>query len=148
MAKIRKYKLTWKASDSEMVAGYKLYWSVGMEIGYDSQFIDAGNVTEMELPDEAALANGPVIFGLTAIDNEGNESDMITLAESFQLIVPKAPAALAMNRTDEFKLLDSKPVSEANDGQKATDDPLADAIDSHESQKIARMKYYDDVGYR
>lgn len=62
MAKIRRFKLAWNASDSDTVAGYKLYWSEGLTIGYDSQSIDVGNVRETHLPD------GPILFGATAID--------------------------------------------------------------------------------
>ena len=148
MAKIRKYRLSWKASASDTVTGYKLYWSKGMEIGYDCQFIDVGNVTEMELPDETALAGGPVMFGVTAIDKDGNESDMTTIEEPYQLIVPKTPAGLTMTLSDEFNLLESRPEPKSDNDQIATDDPLADAIEFHEAKKPARVKYYDDVGYR
>ena len=148
MAKIRKYKLCWNASDSETVIGYKLYWSEGMEIDYDSQFIDVGSVTEVALPDDVALADGPVMFGVTAIDKDGNESDMATIEEPYQLDVPNAPAVLTMTHSNEFKLLDSKAERKTDGTKESSDDPLADAIESDDPKKPVRIKYYDDVGYR
>lgn len=147
MAKIRKRKLSWTASNSDTVTGYKLYWSEGTDIGYDSEFIDVGNATEIDLPDEVALPDGPILFGVTAIDKDGNESDMTTLAEPFQLHIPQAPASLSLTHTEAFKVLDSQ---QATDSMRAeiNDDPLADAIESHEAKKPVRLKYYDDVGYR
>ncbi|WP_372681106.1 hypothetical protein [Desulfosarcina sp.] len=83
MAKIRKSKLSWKASESENVVGYKLYWSKAAKVGYDSKSIKVGNVTKIALPDDVTLPDGPVMFGVTAIDNDGNESDMTTTPEPF-----------------------------------------------------------------
>jgi len=147
MAKIRKLKLSWNASDSDTVTGYRLYWSEGSDIGYDSEFIDVGNATEIDLPDAVALPDGPILFGVTAIGKDGNESDMTTLAEPFQLHIPQAPASLSLRHTEAFKVLDSQ---QATDSMKEeiNDDPLADAIESHEAKKPVRLKYYDDVGYR
>jgi len=108
MAKIHRYKWCWNASESETVIGYKLYWSAGMEISYDSQFTTVGNVTEVELPDRVAFADGPVLFGITAIDEDGNESDMATIEEPYQVDVPNDPAGFTMTHSDAFKLLDSK----------------------------------------
>ena len=147
MAKIRKFKLAWNASDSDTVAGYKLYWSKGTTIGYDSQFIDVGNVTETDLPDAVALPDGPILFGVTAIDKDGNESDMTTLTEPFQLHIPQAPAGLSLTHTEAFKVLASQKSTESAQGE-TDEDPLADAIESHEAKKPVKLKYYDDVGYR
>lgn len=147
MAKIRKFKLAWNASDSDTVAGYKLYWSEGPTIGYDSQAIDVGNVTEIDLPDGVTLPDGPVLFGVTAIDKDGNESDMTVLTKPFQLHIPQAPARLSLTHTEDFKVLASQKATES--AQEETDeDPLADAIESHEAKKPVKLKYYDDVGYR
>ena len=148
MAKIRKYKLCWNASESETVVGYKLYWSEGMEVDYGCPSIDVGKITEIELPDDVALADGPVMFGVTAIDKEGNESDMATIEEPYQLNVPNAPAVFTMTHSDEFKLLDSKADPKTDGTKESSDDPLADAIESDEPKKPVRIKYYDDVGYR
>ncbi|WP_319522335.1 hypothetical protein [uncultured Desulfosarcina sp.] len=147
MAKIRKFKLAWNASDSDTVAGYKLYWSEGTDIGYDSHFINVGNVTEIDLPDEVSLPDGPILFGVTAIDKDGNESDMTTLAEPFQVNIPQAPVGLSLTHTENFKVLGSQKTTESAQ-EDVDEDPLADAIESHEAKKPVRLKYYDDVGYR
>jgi hypothetical protein len=156
MAKIRKYKLSWEASDSATVIGYKLYWSKGADVSYDSRFIKVGNVTEITLPDDVTLSDGPVMFGVTAIDKDGNESDMASLAEPYHLHVPKAPGGVFFKPSDEFKLVDATPPQphelhhvdlirpDANDSE----DPLARAIEGNGHSQSAKVKYYDDVGYR
>jgi len=156
MAKIRKCKLSWEASDSENVIGYKLYWSKAAEVSYDSKYIKVGNVTEIALPDDVTLSDGPVMFGVTAIDKDGNESDMTTIPEPYQLLVPKAPVGLALKPLDDYKLVDStKPESNQLDNaadispeQNDNEESLAQAIETNDFGQPARMKYYDDVGYR
>ncbi len=156
MAKIRKCKLSWQASDSENVIGYKLYWSKAAEVGYDSKSIKVGNVTEITLPDDVTLSDGLVMFGVTAIDKDGNESDMTTIPEPYQLHIPKAPAGLSLKPLDDYKLVDSTTpepgalpkVTVISPELNENDDSLAQAIETNGHHQPARMKYYDDVGYR
>jgi len=147
MAKIRKLKLAWNASDSDTVTGYKLYWSEGPEIGYDSEFIDVGNVTEIDLPDELALPDRSILFGVTAIDRNGNESDMAMLSKPYQLHVPQAPSSLSLTHSEAFKVLEPQQAAEPA-GEELDEDSLAHAIEAHEAKKAVKLKYYDDVGYR
>lgn len=102
MAIIRNFTLSWKASGSSNIIGYRLYWDYGTRITYDSPYIQVGNVTETELPDDVSLFKGPVLFGVTAIDTKGNESDLAVIAEPFQLHVPKAPPSLSIEPGDGF----------------------------------------------
>ena len=105
MAKIKRRKLKWIASDSSQVVGYKLYWSENGAVEYDSQCAILGNVTEIILPDDvnSFIPNGgPIEFGITALDELGNESDMITLKAPYQFNVPKAPEDLYMQKLDDF----------------------------------------------
>ena len=156
MAKIRKCKLSWEASDSDHVIGYKLYWSKTREVSYDSRYIKVGNVTEIALPDDVTLSDGPVMFGVTAVDKDGNESDMTTIGEPYQLHVPKAPVDLSLIPLNEYKLVGvTKP--EPNELRKVTpispvpndnEDALSQAIETNGYSPPAKMKYYDDVGYR
>jgi hypothetical protein len=156
MAKIRKYKLSWDASDSDTVIGYKLYWSKGTVVGYDSKFIKVGNVTEIALPDDVTLSDGPVMFGVTAIDKDGNESDMAEIAEPYQLHVPKAPGSLSFIPSDEFKLVAATPpqshelkaVDPIRPEPDDSEDPLAHAIEGNGDSRPERVTYYDDTGYR
>jgi hypothetical protein len=105
MAKIKRRKLKWIASDSSQVVGYKLYWSEDGAVHYDSQCAILGNITEIILPDDVnsfTPNGGSVEFGVTAIDELGNESDMITLKAPYQFNVPKAPEDLYMQKLDDF----------------------------------------------
>ena len=105
MAKIKKRRLKWTASESAQVVGYKLYWSDSGEINYDSKCAVLGNITEIVLPDdvEAFMPNGgPFVFGITALDELGNESDMTTLVAPYQFNVPKAPDELYLQKLDDF----------------------------------------------
>lgn len=141
MAKIRKYKLSWDASDSKNVIGYKLYWSKGKAVSYDSEYIDLINLTEIILPDDVPFSDSPIMFGVAAIDRDGNESDITKIAEPYQPQVPKAPAALSLKPLDDYKLLGSTKsapnelhdVVNINQEQDENDDPLADVIASQEA---------------
>ena len=107
MAKIKRRKLKWIASESAQVVGYKLYWSEDGAVNYDSKCAILGNVTEIILPDEvnSFIPNGGSIeFAITALDELGNESDMITLKAPYQFNVPKAPDDLYMQKIDDFSI--------------------------------------------
>ena len=105
MSKIKKRKFRWDISNSSQIVGYKLYWSEWGGVGYDSPCAELGNVNEVVLPDDVAAftpANGPVEFGLTAVDELGNESDMSILYAPYQFSVPEAPANLVIETVQEF----------------------------------------------
>lgn len=156
MAKIRKCKLSWEASASDNVIGYKLYWAKGSELDYDAKYLKVGNVTEITLPDDITLSGGPVMFGVTAIDRHGNESDMVTIDQPYQLRVPDAPSALSINPSDEFRLVDPDQatderiqlVAPASNPPADEEDPLAKAIEDDGTPQVSKVKYYDDIGYR
>ena len=64
-----------------------------------------GNVTEIVLPDDVKSFTphgGPIEFGVTAVDELGNESDMITLTAPYQFNVPKAPDDLYLQKLEDF----------------------------------------------
>lgn len=105
MAKLKKRRLKWTASDSAQVVGYKLYWSEGSDVNYDSKSVTLGNITEIILPDEVDAFmphGGPIVFGITALDELGNESDMTTLVAPYQFNVPQAPDELYLQKLDDF----------------------------------------------
>jgi hypothetical protein len=109
MAKIKRRRLRWMASSSPQVVGYKLYWSQDGDLNYDSQSLMLGNVTEIVLPDDVKSFKpngGPVEFGVTAIDELGNESDMATLKAPYQFNVPKAPDDLYLQKLEDFSITD------------------------------------------
>jgi hypothetical protein len=136
MARIRKCKLCWEASVSENVVGYKLYWSRGTEVGYNSKYIKIGNATEIILPDDVIFSDGPVMFGVTAVDRDGNESDMVTIDQPYRMRVPDAPEGLSIESSDEFMLVerplqrdDLQIVHPLRPEQIEDEDPLAKAIE-------------------
>ena len=105
MSKMKKRKFRWDVSKSSQIVGYKLYWSEWGGVDYDSPCADLGNVNQVVLPDDVAAftpANGPVEFGLTAVDELGNESDMAILYAPYQFSVPEAPANLVIETIQEF----------------------------------------------
>ena len=111
MAKIKKRKLGWAASTSPQVVGYKFYWAEGENVSYDSPSVILGNVTEIVLPDDVEGFNpqsGPVEFGITALDELGNESDLVTFSAAYQFNIPKAPEDLWLEAMEEFHAPESE----------------------------------------
>jgi hypothetical protein len=117
VAKVRRCKLSWKPSDSDRVIGYKLYWSRGKMVDYDSNFFELGNINEVYLPDVLKLDaryDVRVKLGVTAVDMNGNESDMVLLAAPYQTFAPPAPAELALTTLEEFCVINAA-AEEASD---------------------------------
>ena len=100
MARLRKCKLVWAAADTEDIVGYKLYWASGTTVDYHCDAVKVGKVSEIEIPACVDWSKGPVMFGITAIDREGNESDMTTLAEPFHRRAPLPPQRLCLEPAD------------------------------------------------
>jgi Tfp pilus assembly protein PilZ len=99
MARVRKRKVRWNGSNASGVVCYRLYWAVGKEVNYDSDFAEVGNVTEVILPDDVPsfpIVAGDMELGVVAIDHIGNESDMTKLSASFDFTAPDAPTGLAV----------------------------------------------------
>lgn len=113
MAKIKKRKLVWKSSNSPQVVGYKLYWSDKGPVDYESPCVKLGNVTEIVLPDAVEgfdKVKGPVELGITAMDELGNESDLVVLKTPYQFNVPKAPSELWIETLQQYHTTQDKPV--------------------------------------
>jgi len=100
LAGTRRCKLRWKPSDSDQVIGYRLYWSTGKTVSYDSNFLELGNVTEVYLPEVLKLnprSDLHIMLGVTAMDIAGNESDMVILSKPYHTMAPQAPEALLLS---------------------------------------------------
>lgn len=106
MARIRRCKLFWAASQADDITSYRIYWANGQTVGYDDNFIDVGLVTEIQIPEHITHVGGPVMFGITALDKDGNESDMTTVAEPFQVEIPQAPQRFRLSPADEYLLVE------------------------------------------
>jgi Tfp pilus assembly protein PilZ len=99
MARVRKRKVRWNTSNGLGVVGYKLYWAVGKEVNYDSDFAEVGNVTEVILPDDVPsfpIVAGDIELGVVAVDRIGNESDMTKMSAPFDFTAPDAPTGLTV----------------------------------------------------
>ncbi len=160
MGKIRKCKLSWHPSNSEEVIGYRLYWSKGDRVSYDSNFFELGKVDEVCLPDVLKLDTRyetSIMLGITAVDIEGNESDMVTLPAPYRTKVPPPPSGLEISTTEDITAMETDnadrppsppdperliPEVEPQHVQRRSGRSLS--FNSNES----RIKYYDDVGYR
>ena len=84
---MKKKRLTWKASASPDVSGYRLYWSKSGNVDYDSPHVELGNVTHVLLPDniQSFPVTGRIEIGITAVSLKGNESDMARVMVRFEL---------------------------------------------------------------
>jgi hypothetical protein len=105
MAKIKKRRFLWDPSTSSNVIGYKLYWAEQGEVNYDSPCAMIGNASEVVLPDgipSFPIVKGPIELGITAVNEIGNESDMVRFATPFQFSVPDAPTSPRLEVLKEY----------------------------------------------
>lgn len=143
MGRIRKCKLSWKPSESRLVAGYRLYWSNETPVNYNANFIELGNVTEVNLPDilmSVAPSEQSVYLGISAVDEAQNESDLILLPEAYYLSVPPAPVDLVLTSLDDFKITKPKtePENQVHDRQKSDTPPTEQEIQSNPSRPVTK----------
>jgi hypothetical protein len=90
-------------------------------VDYDSPSAKLGNINEIVLPDDVEgfeKVNGPVELGITAVDELGNESDLVTLKTPYQFNVPQAPSDLWIETLSQYHTTDD--VSEKEDSQEAS----------------------------
>ena len=79
MAKVKSLVLSFPASGSPDVQGYKLYIAESPEaVTYDSPSFDLGNVTEVDLASLPGMTTKDGVYnvGVVAVDDVGNESSM------------------------------------------------------------------------
>ena len=138
MAKFCKYKLSWVASTSRNIIGYKIYWSKSKTVNYDSKYINVGNVTEVKLSNDIIASNSTIMFGVATVDRDGNESDITTIDKPYKFHIPKAPGGLFLRQLEDFRTVDTieqQPIKLQNVGKMSSDmdsetDPFVEAIDS------------------
>ena len=97
MAKLQRKKISWESRSSSTVLKYRLYWAAGDKLGYDSDYIELKNTTQVLLPDAipALPKKGfDIQVGLSAINDAGNESDITMLDARLDFSVPDAPRNL------------------------------------------------------
>ena len=127
MGKIKQRTLRWTGSESPQVVGYKLYWEEGGDVTYDSSSAILGNVTEVVLPDDVddfKPDNGPIEFGIVAVDELGNESDLITISAPYQFKIPHAPDGIWLEGSESTHPEESLPQATETEAE-VESDPLA-----------------------
>lgn len=138
MAKLKKRILRWQASSSPQVIGYKLYWSDGGDLSYDSNQATLGNVTKIVLPDDVESFkpnSGPVELGITSVDELGNESDMLKLMAPYQFSVPEAPQDLRIEKLEQSHPTYTTAYSES-DAEEEEAIELLEAIALEQNQEV------------
>jgi hypothetical protein len=134
MAKIKGRRLIWEPSSSSSVVSYKLYWAEQGEVNYDSPCAMVGNVSEVMLPEQVPsfpVVRGPIELGITAVNEVGNESDMVVIAAPFQFSVPDAPTSPRLEALKEYHVCQgANPESEERKpGNEVTGSDLGDDSD-------------------
>ena len=89
----KRARIHWKPSKSQQVVGYKLYWAVGRSVDYHADFTEIGNVNEVILPDDIpSFSVFPMNteIGVTAVDQNGSESDMTKCTVIFKFPLKEA----------------------------------------------------------
>jgi hypothetical protein len=87
--KAKKKRLTWNASPSPDVVGYRVYWSKAGKPDYNSDHAEVGNITQIILPDDIPafpVRGDQIELGITAVNIKGNESDMARVSLQFQSV--------------------------------------------------------------
>ncbi len=119
MAKIKKRRLCWAASGSPQVIGYKLYWAESGKVDYNSRCATLGNVTEIVLPDDLdgfEPCGESMVFGVSAMDELGNESDIITLDVPYQFSAPQMPEDLWIETMEAYYTNNGDPAPKEHSG--------------------------------
>jgi PilZ domain len=96
MGKIKSRKVRWEPSSTPEVV-YRLYWSCGGGVDYNSYYADLGDLTEIVLPDDIPsfpLTAGTFELGISAINQAGNESELIKAVVHLDFFIPEPPKNL------------------------------------------------------
>lgn len=99
MGRIKKKRICWDLSRSDDVVKYRLYWSEDGMVDYTSKYVDVGNVKEIVIPDDIPSfprVKGDVALGITAVNDEGNESDLTKVTAKINFLVPDAPTNIVV----------------------------------------------------
>ena len=104
MAKIIKKNIRWSASSSSDVKNYKVYWTTedNVPLSYDSENITlASTKNSLILPDEVPTFPSEVeanfIFGISAVDDVGNESDIaLSPIVAIDFLAPNPPSSVVV----------------------------------------------------
>jgi Tfp pilus assembly protein PilZ len=99
VGKVKKKRLIWDRSLSEKVTKYRVYWSKDGGIGYDSDYAEVGDVSQVILPDDIPsfpLVANEMELGVSAITEAGNESEIAKIIVPVDFTVPEQPRNLKL----------------------------------------------------
>lgn len=87
--------LNWTASTSQDTAGYNVYYQENTAPTYDSNSVNVGLATTVDLPLEGqAPVEGAFFYGISTYDKQGNESDIITIEVTLDTTPPEPPSVV------------------------------------------------------
>ncbi len=99
MAKIKTKTIRWNPSPDSDVAVYRVYYAKGSAVDYTNPFIETTNtevIAPNDFPADAFDEDVDYTVGVTAVDDQGNESDMVVLSHPFDFIPPSAVSGLVV----------------------------------------------------
>lgn len=103
MAKVKNVTISFPASGSPDVVGYKLYMEeVPTVVTYDSPGFDLGNNTSVDLStlDGMTSRDGVYNLGVVAIDDASNESSMSLINDvPLDFMAPNPPGQIVITRS-------------------------------------------------
>lgn len=111
---IKKTTLKFEPSTSPDVVGYTLFvQEVPTEVDYDSEAVDLGPVTEVDLASlQLNTRDGVFNIGIAAYDDAGNFSSMVKLQSvALDFVAPDPPSNLTILR----EIPDVEPVDPPNE---------------------------------
>ena len=100
--KVKNVTLSFPASGSTDVVGYKLYMeAVPTDVSYESQSFDLGNITTIDLATLPGVTttDGVYNLGIAAVDDAGNESSFSLISNvPLDFLAPDAPGEITIIR--------------------------------------------------
>lgn len=98
MSKVKNVTLSFPASPSTDVVGYKLYLEPApAEVTHDSPSYDLGNSTTIDLNGVLTDMDGIYNLGVSSIDDAGNESNFSLLNDvPLDFVPPEPPGSLTI----------------------------------------------------
>ena len=100
--KVKNVTLSFPASGSQDVVGYKLYMETSPDpVTYTSPSFDLGNSTSIDLASLPGIAttDGVYNLGITAVDDAGNESIFSLISDvPLDFLAPDAPGEITIIR--------------------------------------------------
>lgn len=99
MPKINTKTISWNESESADVVSYKVYYKMddGQPFGYNDSNIESQEtkvLTPDDFPEGAFSEEGDYLIGVSAVDDAGNESDIMEVSHPFDFVPPEPVTGL------------------------------------------------------